>query len=774
MATTRDRTERNDGLRDTRSRGSTPRIDALVARVHRPVGTGPGTPRHHDWQEPGAEAWFATTGQDRFLRVAAVEAETWRRTAPVIDDLHLILGEPRPPRVVSTFYTCGMSVDGGLAEHLRSLPECAPEYAAFLKRVVEEMGPETMWGALGWELAARGLVQSTQLYWGAQYQGHMVLDWPRLLREGLGKLGEFAERWAAEHPTEHGRTLAAATLTCLRGLQDYLRAHAEAAAEAARAGEFTDARRAELRRAAETCEHIVSEAPRTFREALQLFYFAFLYDGADNPGRFDQYMWPVLRDDLEAGRLMLEEAVELLDDLWVRLNEVRGWNMALGGQTADGEDATNELTYLCLDVTERLRLPAPNVSVRVFAGSPRRLWERAIETIGRGTGMPAIYNDDVIVPALVRIGARVEDAREYAFGGCTEIQIPGKSNLGGEDGDLNLAKCLELALNDGRDMRSGEQMGPRTGEAEGFGDFEALGRAYERQVRAATAKMVAVSNLGQTVRSRYGAKIFRSLLIDDCLPRGLDPDAGGAVYGHGEVMTLGIAVTADSLTAMKRLVFDERAFTMAEVVGALRADFEGREALRQTMLRQPKYGQGDAEADAMAARVANHFWEMLQRFHTRRGGRYGGGVIVLGRNVEFGKQLAATPDGRRAGQPVEDSVGPMAGRGVKGPTAALTAAAGIDQTLGPMGVLCNVSLVPQCFSDAEGRDKVFALVQTYFRLGGQQVQITVADAEMLRAAQKEPERYADLMVRIGGYSDYFVRLSPELQADIISRIAYQV
>ncbi|MCX7599731.1 MAG: pyruvate formate lyase family protein, partial [Armatimonadetes bacterium] len=503
---------------------SSPRIAELLGRLHRPVGTAATTPRPYDWQEPGAEAWWATEGQHCYLRVAAVEAATWRASRPQIDDLHLLLGEPRPARVVRTFYTVGLEVDAGLAEHLSALAECSPEYAEYLRRIVAEIGPHTFPAHFAQELSRRGLKSHTALYWGAQYQGHMVLDWHRLMREGLGGLHRFAAHWAENHPTEHGRILAQAALTSLEGLQDYIRAYARAAAQAAESDQLGERRRGELREAAALCEHITTEPPATFREALQLFWFVFIYDGADNPGRFDQHMWPFLRDDLAAGRLARAQARELLEDLWVRFNEVRGWNMALGGQTSDGRDATNELTYLCLEVTERLRLPAPNVSVRVFSGSPDKLWRRAVEVIGRGTGMPAIYNDDVIVPALQRMGIRLEDAREYAFGGCTEIQIPGKSNLGGEDGNLNLAKCLELALNDGVDMLTGEQLGPRTGDATRFSTFDELWRAYERQVVAATARMVAVSNLGATVRSRLGAKIFRALLPADCLPRGLDPD----------------------------------------------------------------------------------------------------------------------------------------------------------------------------------------------------------------------------------------------------------
>ena len=758
----------------TAARPSTTRIAELLRRLHRPVGTSPTTPRPYDWQEPGAEAWWATEGQPRYLRVAGVEAATWRATAPQIDDLHLILGEPRPVRVVRTFYTVGLEVDAGLAEHLRSLPDCQPEYAAYLQRIVAEIGPETFASHFSHELSRRGLVSHNPLYWGAQYQGHMVIDWHRLMRDGLAGLHDSASHWAENHPTERGRLLARAALLTLQGLQDYIRAYSAAAAQAAASSQFPEPRRAELRQAAAACERIATQPPTTFREALQLFWFVFLYDGCDNPGRFDQYMWPFLRDDLSAGRLTLGQARELLEDLWVRFNEVRGWNMALGGQTHDGRDATNDLTYLCLDVTERLRLPAPNVSVRVFSGSPEKLWQRCVEVIGARTGMPAIYNDDVIIPALQRVGIRLEDAREYAFGGCTEIQIPGKSNLGGEDGNLNLAKCLELALNDGVDMLTGERLGPATGDPVSFSTFDDLWRAYERQVLAATAQMVAVCNLGSTVRSRLGAKIFRALLTSDCLSRGLDPDGGGAIYGSGEIMTLGIAVTADALTALRRVVFEEQRVSMAELLAALRTNFEGAEPLRQLLLRQPKYGQGDPDADAMAARVANHFWELLQRFRTRRGGRYGGGVIVLGRNIDFGRQLAATPDGRRAREPVEDSVGPLAGRATKGPTAALAAAAGLDQTLGPMGILCNLTLSPRCFRDAMSRHKVVGLIKGYFCMGGQQVQITVADAEILRAAQRQPEKYADLIVRIGGYSDYFVRCSRELQEDIIRRTVAEV
>jgi len=388
MATRTQEGER-DALVDTERRPSTARIEGLLARLHKPAGTAPGTPYPHDWQEPGAEAWWASEGRHRYLRVAQVEAETWRRTAPTLDDAHLLLGEPRPARVVSTFYTDGLKVDPALAAHLKTLPECSAEHAAYLDRVVAEILPHTFGPAFGDELARRGLRRVTPVYWGAQYQGHMVINWQRVMRDGLAGLARFAEHWAQAHETDQGRTPALAALTSLRGLQDFIRGYASAARDAGRADGFTEERRAELLRLADACRHVAAEPPRTFHEALQLFWFVFMYDGCDNPGRFDQYLWPFLRDDLEDGRLTRPQALELLEDVWIRLNEVRGWNMALAGQTSDGRDATNDLTYLCLEVAERLRLPAPNLSVRVFHGSPARLWERAIEVVGRGMGMPA-------------------------------------------------------------------------------------------------------------------------------------------------------------------------------------------------------------------------------------------------------------------------------------------------------------------------------------------------------------------------------------------------
>ncbi len=721
--------------------------------------------RDYDHREPAAEAFLEAAGEPWWLRVAAAQAASWVGSDPVIRDDELIVGVECPPRVVDTHYTVGLRFNREMARTVLARSD-SQRLSAVIRSAGEQLQGRTAGERIEQWCAERGLTRTNDIYWAASFQGHMVLDWAKLLRVGVGGLIEEATEWERQH-SGRGRRLARAARVLAEGLRDFIAGYAVRAEEmaAGAAGSRAD----ELRQIARICRRISTEPAASFHEALQLFWFGFLYDGSDNPGRIDQWLHPYLQADLESGAITPDEAEELLEALWVKFNEVRGWNLVLGGQTPDGEDASNELTGICLDITERLGLPAPNVSVRWFHGTPGWLRERSIEVVGRGLGMPAIYNDEVIVPALTRLGIAIEDARDYAFGGCTEIQIPGKSNLGGEDANLNLAKCLELALNDGVDMRSGTRLGPRTGDPWRFDTFEQLYGAWQSQLRAATDAMIEITNMAQSVRSECGAKLFRALLTADCLERGLDPDGGGARYGHGEVMTLGIAVTADSLAAIREFVYHRGSVSMGELHDALKSDFDGRERLRLALLRDaPKYGNDIAGVDALAARVAGDFWRLLRRYSTHRGGRYGGGVIVLGRNIPFGAGTAATPDGRHAGEPLEDAVGPRAGMARRGPSAALRSAARIDQTLGPMGVLYNLTLPEELFEETT-RSKVQRLVEGYFADGGQQVQITVASAERLRAAQANPEAHRDLIVRVGGYSDYFVRLSPELQEDIIAR-----
>jgi formate C-acetyltransferase len=445
----------------------------------------------------------------------------------------------------------------------------------------------------------------------------------------------------------------------------------------------------------------------------------------------------------------------------------------LAGQTPEGDDASNDLTYLCLEVTRDLRLTHPAVALRVFSGTPRRLWRLAMQCIARGGGMPSLSNDDAVVPALIKSGVPLPDARDYGMGGCIEFQICGKSNHGGEDGQINLAKCLELALNNGRCAQTGEPLGIETGDPATFQSFGDVFDAYKRQVEAATAGIIEQCNVGQEIKSRQGTKLFRSLLVDDCIARGLDCEGGGARYGNGQILTMGTVVVADSLAAINTLVFEEKAITMSQLLQALRDNWRGHEALRQRILHEaPRFGNDDERVDGLARKVSEHFWSLLRQYRTYRGGRYTGLAVYFSRQLGYGLRTGPTPDGRFDGDVLEDSIGPWPGRDTRGPTAMFHSAARIAQDLAAGGAVLNLKLTKSCLGSEEDLEKTIDLIRTYFALGGQYVQVTVASAEELRAAMHEPEKWRHLIVRVGGYSAYFTTLDPKLQESIINRTAY--
>jgi len=598
----------------------------------------------------------------------------------------------------------------------------------------------------------------------------MVVDYAKPLRMGISGLRREIEDTMAACEEEGKKPFYEAMLLYCDNMRDLcLRYAAAARSDEGR----SSARRAELAEIAAVCERVSTQPPATFGEAIQLYWFTCLLDDVDDPGRFDQYLFPFYRDDLAAGRSTPDEARSLVEELWLKLDQNNAWSLVLAGQTPDGQNACNDLTYLCLDVTSELRQTHPAVALRVSQETPRRLWRVALRCIARGGGMPSISNDDAVVPALVKSGVPLPDARDYGMGGCIEFQICGKSNHGGEDGQINLAKCLELALNNGRCAQTGEMLGIETGDASAFTTFDQVFDAYKRQVESAIAGIVEQSNVGQEIKSRQGAKLFRSLLLDDCIARGADCEGGGARYGNGQILTTGTVVVADSLAAIRTLVFGENAATMSEFVAALKANWAGHEALRQRIIHHaPRFGNDDERVDALAHEVSEHCWSLLRQHRTYRGGHYTGLAVYFSRQLLYGRTTGPTPDGRLDGDVLEDSVGPWPGRDRQGPTAMFKSAACIAQDLAAGGAVLNLKLTKDCLSDNEGIEKTIDLIRTYFELGGQYVQVTVANADDLRAAMHEPEKWRHLIVRVGGYSDYFVNLDPKLQESILLRTEY--
>ncbi len=712
------------------------------------------------------EAVARGMGHDEALGFA-LAAEMASRE-PDVSAGSILAGMPRSVSLVRLNIS-GLTCAGEVPEALLGTPD---EDEA--RRTIDAWQPRTT-GALfakarGIEFTPEELdtICEPSLGWGGGWGGHAILGYDRVLREGVGGLREYVREHLRRAEPE-GLDWYRGLLHVCDGIAAFIRAHADRAAELAQAAE-SDAEREHFAAIERTCRHVAIGGARDLREAVQLFWFVHVLDDTDSPGRIDQFLLPYYltlpeQPDRRAA------AYPILEALWRKFVACRSWNVCLAGQTAAGMDAANDLTYLFLDLQGLINREAPNLSVRLFAGSPPDLLQRCAEVIGKGSGMPALYNDEVLVPALASLGIPVEHARDYAMNGCMQIDIQGRSHMGLEDGEMNLAKCLELALHAGRSPISGKRAGAPTLPLDQIRDFETLVRQVERQIEHGAGMLTRSANVFQRVIAESGPHLLRSLFIEPCVERGKDMKRGGALYNHGQFLTQGIANAGDALLAIRTLVFEEKRCTLPELVAILDANWEGEEALRAYVLEKlPKFGNDREEVDALASRLTEHYFAHLRTLRTWRGGRYSGGVIVFVRAPEFGRGLAASADGRERGEPVADSCGPMRGRDRRGPTAMLKSAARLPNHLAGSAVCLNLKLSPSLFAEGDAGSKRAAdLVRGFFALGGQQVQVNVVDAATLRAAKANPDAYRSLVVRVGGFSGLFVNLAPAIQDDIIAR-----
>jgi len=573
----------------------------------------------------------------------------------------------------------------------------------------------------------------------------------------------------------------------------FARRHAELAERMA-ADEACPQRKAELAQIAATCRRVPAEAPRDFREALQMYWFMHLgtiteLNGWDamNPGHLDRYFFPFYRRDIEAGRLTRDEAKELLECFWIKFNnhpappkvgvtaEESGTyndftNINLGGILPDGGDGVNELSYLMLEVIDEIHLLQPQANLQLSRKNPDRFLKAACEVIRKGYGYPSVFNADGVVEQMVRCGKRIEDAREGGTSGCVETGAFGKEAYV-LTGYLNTPKLLELALNNGRDPRTGRQLGPQTGDPLGFASMDDIFAAFERQLKHVVDLKVAGSLFIEKLYATEMPAVFLSVLIDDCIKSGKDYNAGGARYNTSYIQCVGIGTITDSLAALQTHVFGAGSVTMAQVCDALASDFAGSEPLRLTLWNKtPRYGNDDDEADRLMQRVFEALYATIDGRPNLRGGQYHVDMLPTTCHIYFGSVLGATPDGRRAGTPVSEGISPVQGADRKGPTAVVKSAAKMDQ-LRTGGTLLNMKFLPGTLRGQEGIDKLSSLVRSYFRMDGHHIQFNVVDADTLREAQRRPQEHRDLIVRVAGYSDYFCDLGQELQEEIISRTA---
>ncbi len=567
--------------------------------------------------------------------------------------------------------------------------------------------------------------------------------------------------------------------------------HAEKAAELAKK-EKDPQRKKELKLISDICLHIPANAPRNFWEAIQYYWFVHLgvitelnpWD-AFNPGKLDQHLFPFYNTDIGNGTLTKEKAVELLQAFWIKFNNQPAppkvgvtaeesctytdfAQINNGGLKPDGSDAVNELSYIILDVIGEMKLVQPSPSVQISKKTPDSFLKHTLKVVRKGYGQPSIFNMDAIIQELVGQGKTVEDARNGGTSGCVETGAFGKENYN-LTGYFNLTKVFEITLNNGIDPRSGKRIGLKTGEPESFNSFEELFAAFRKQLSYFINIKITGNNVIERIYADYMPVPFLSLLIDDCIARGKDYHDGGARYNTSYIQGVGIGTMTDSLAAIKNTVFDKGIVGFGELLKALGNNFENNEKLRQILLNKtPKYGNDEDYADDIMLDLFEAYYGEVNGRKNTKGGEYRINLLPTTVHVYFGSVIGATPDGRKAGEPLSEGISPVQGSDRNGPTAVIKSVGKMDH-IRTGGTLLNMKFTPQVLEGDTGITKLTHLVRSFFKLDGHHIQFNVVTAQTLREAQKRPEKYRDLIVRVAGYSDYFVDLGQDLQNEIIRR-----
>jgi len=628
--------------------------------------------------------------------------------------------------------------------------------------------------------------------------GHTIPDYEKVLNKGLeGICSEIKEKLSKlkiTNPEDFKKFffLKACLISCEAAIE-FAKRYSILAREISEK-EKNPRRKKELLKISDICKKIPAKPAETFHEAIQSFWFIHLLVQIESnghsisPGRFDQYMYKFYKND----KISKEEAQELIDCLWVKFNEIVKFkdrdssfqsggypvyqNPIVGGQTPDGLDATNEITYMCMEAEKNVRLPQPSFSIRYdYNVNTRYFLKRACEVIKLGTGKPAIFNDKVFIDALLIRGVKIKDARNYAIAGCVEGTIPAKTQGAHGASKLNLAKSLELALNNGVNPSTNNQVGPTTGDPLNFSCFSDLLNAFKKQVEYFVKLIVIEEHAITKAHSELAPVPFLSSLIDNCIDNGKDVMDGGAEYNFIGPEGIGTSTVADSLASIKKLCFEDKTINLREVLNALKSNFVNQEPLRQKLLNcAKKFGNDDDYVDLIAREVGVIYCKEVGKYRTLRGGSFSPGLYPASAHVPMGKVVGATPDGRKSGEPLNEGVSPVQGRDIKGPTAAMKSVSKLDHILVSNGTLLNMKFNPNDLRSSEDLSKFEDLIISYFISGGMHVQFNVISAETLRDAQKHPENYRDLVIRVAGYSAFFNALNRPLQDEIISRTEHEI
>lgn len=551
-----------------------------------------------------------------------------------------------------------------------------------------------------------------------------------------------------------------------------------------------------LRTVANNCLNLTKRPPETFHEAVQSLWFLFVLlhmesnASSFSPGRMDQYLYPYYQKDIESGKISMEDALDILECLWLKFNQIVylrnqnsakyfagfpiGFNIAIGGEDENGNDTYNELSLLCLQCQYDLGLPQPNLSVRLNRNSSHELMQKAIEVVSKGSGMPQFFNDEAIIHALMELGIEKKDALNYAIVGCVELTTHG-NNLGWSDAAMfNLNKALELTLNHGKCLLTDEQIGLNLGGLDTYQTFEDLEKAFQQQIDYFIDKMMQCEVIVEKAHQDCLPTAFLSSVIDDCLENGLDVTKGGAKYNLSGIQMIQIANLADSLAAMKQLVYDDQVIDAKELLAALQSDFKGYEIIQTMLLNKvPKYGNDVEWVDRLGAKWAEYFRSRMKDYTNYRGGPYHTGMYTVSAHVPMGENVGASPDGRNALTPLADGgMSPVYGRDLKGPTAVLKSVSRLNNTLTTNGGLLNMKFLPEFFETKNGMNKFENFLRAFVDLKVPHIQFNVVRREDLEDAQIRPQLHKSLTIRVAGYTAYFVELAHKLQDEIIERTTY--
>lgn len=625
-------------------------------------------------------------------------------------------------------------------------------------------------------------------------QGHICPNCENWLKYGAEGLKQQAIEKLKDAPLEK-QDFYNSVILVIEGTQNFMLRYHNLLLEKSKQ-ETDETYKANMLEIAAVCKNLSMNPPNSFQEAVQSIWFLFVIlhmesnASSFSPGRMDDFLYPFYKRDIESGKIDNQKALEIIECIWLKFNQIVylrnshsakyfagfpiGFNIAIGGLDEEGKDFSNELSFLFLKAQEHLGLPQPNLSVRLHRNTGEALLRQAVKVVAKGSGMPQFFNDESIIPSMQKLGISQKDSRNYAIVGCVELTTQG-NNLGFSDAAMfNLNKALELTLNNGICLLTGDSIGPDHGNLTDFETFEQLEDAFAKNIIYFIYKMILACEQVEKAHIDILPSPFLSSVIDNCIEKGIDVTAGGAVYNLSGIQMIQVANLADSLAAIKLLVYEEKRISKEALLKALRNNFEGYEIIR-TMLfnRAPKYGNDISYVDELGVKWSRFFSEKLSHYTNYRGGKYHTGMYTVSAHVPMGENVGASADGRYAKTPLADGgMSPVYGRDIAGPTAVLKSVSMLDNHLTTNGGLLNMKFLPEFFKTESNIGKFAQFLRAFVDLEIPHIQFNVLRKEDLLAAQKEPENYRGLTVRVAGYTAYFTELSGELQNEIIARTSY--